>query len=772
MFEVCHFDILTAVERKNLPKRTANVRFFLCVIIVKYHCTDRKEAEIVAKLLYKLGFWATNHVKTVLFTTLLLFVVLGGIVAALGMDFDDDMSIPGTSAQDTIKMLQEEFPEVGNAGAQIQLVFKAPEGKTLLDADVQQSIAALVKKVEKLKGVEQVYTPDMLQNYNADQTIGFAMAMYDVPSKEVTFDQIDELRALTSMTTDEDIQTELYSSETELYDLETEMATEVMGVIVAFLILFLTFGSLRLAGMPIVTAVIGLLIGLLGIVIATNFTSIATVCLSLAAMLGLAVGIDYSLFIISRFRQEYAKGYSIQQSIAIANGTAGTAVVFAGLTVIIALIGLAIPQIPFLSKMGYCAAITVFLAIVVAVTVVPALLKVFGPKFTPPVDRPRTKLEKVADRIKLSGKLMQGWANALNKLPALFAIVGIAILVVIALPFFDMKLGLPDDGFYPTGTDQRDSYDLLEEAYGEGYHASLVVVAQAEQEGENILPKLEALQAELTAMDNVGMITNVIPKATGDMAVITLNPIHGPNDDETIDLVHELRDTEIEGLQLNVTGTTAMNIDISEKLGDALPIFAAIIIGLAFIIFMIVFRSILVPLKAVLGFVLSLGATLGFVTWVVQDGNWYEAFGFATTSPILCFLPIITIGILFGLAMDYEVFLVSRMREEYSHSGNARKAVLAGLRDSGGVVTAAGLIMIAVFTGFMMTPDPMTKIIGMALTFGVLFDAFVVRMMIVPAVMLLLGKSAWYIPKWLNRMLPNVDMEGESVLKMVEKEKK
>ena len=317
---------------------------------------------------------------------------------------------------------------------------------------------------------------------------------------------------------------------------------------------------------------------------------------------------------------------------------------------------------------------------------------------------------------------MQGWAKALNKMPALFVIIGgIALLSVISIPFFDMKLGLPDDSFYEEGTDQRDSYDLLKEAYGEGYHASLVVVAEATEKDGEVLSKLEQLQGDLMAMDHVDMITNVIPKESGEMAVITLNPTSGPNDDETIELVHDIRNAEMEGMKLNVTGTTAMNIDISEKLGDALPVFASIIIGLAFIIFMVIFRSILVPLKAVLGFVLSLGATLGFITWVVQDGNFYEVFGYATTSPILSFLPIITVGILFGLAMDYEVFLVSRMREEFTHSGDARKAVLAGIRDSGGVVTAAGLIMIAVFTGFMMTPDPMIKIIGMALTFGVLF---------------------------------------------------
>lgn len=726
----------------------------------------------MAKLLYKLGYFASRKAKLIIAAAIAILLAVGVIALALGINFDDDMSIPGTPAQETIEMLEEEFPEVGKAGAQLQVVVKAPEGKTLLDLDMQQAIGELAAEVMELNGVEMVVTPDMLQNYNSDQTIAYLMAIYDVPSKEVTFDQIDEIRATFDITEDAGMQTELYSSETEIYPIEIHFLTEIIGIAIAFIVLFFTFGSLILAGMTILTASVGLVIGLIGIVIATNFASIAFVCISLAAMLGLAVGIDYGLFIISRFRQEYAKGYSIQQSIAIANGTAGTAVVFAGLTVIIALVGLAIPQIPFLTMMGLSAAVTVLLAIFIAILVVPAALSLFGDKITPPVERKKTAAERFTDRVKLSGKFMQGWAKLLNKMPAVVAIVCIAFLIIVTMPFFHMELGLPDDSFYEEGTDQRDSYDLLKEAYGEGVHASLVVVAEATEKDGEVLSKLEQLQADIMGMDNVQMITNVVPKESGDMAVITLNPTTGPNAEETINLVHELRDAEYDGMKLHVTGTTAMNIDISEKLSDALPVFAALIIGLAFIIFMVVFRSLLVPLKAVLGFVLSLGATLGFVTWVVQDGNFYELFGFATSSPVLNFLPIITIGILFGLAMDYEVFLVSRMREEFTHTGDARKAVLAGIRDSGGVVTAAGLIMVAVFAGFMMAPDPMTKIIGLALTFGVIFDAFIVRMMIVPAVMLLLGKSAWYMPKWLNRILPNVDIEGESILKELEKEKK
>lgn len=728
---------------------------------------------IVAKLLYKLGLFSTRHPKSIIAGLLAILIAVGVMAGVLGPQLKDDMTIPGTPAQDTIDMLKEEFPEVGDAGAQMQIIVKAPEGKTLVDEDVKTSLASLAEEVAAIDGVETVVTPDMLQNYNEEQTIGFLMAIYDVTSSEFKLSQADELRETFAITEDAGIQTELYSSETEIYNQgPSDMSSEVIGVIVAVVILFFTFGSLLLAGMPVITAIIGLIIGLCGVMIISNYATVAFVAITLAAMLGIAVGIDYGLFIISRFRQEFAKGYSIQQSIAIANGTAGTAVVFAGITVIIALLALAVPQIPFLTMMGISAALTVFIAILIAVIVTPAVLMLFGEKITPAVDRKKTIAERVTDRVKFSGKLLQGWAKVLNKIPVLIATITIAFLAITAIPIFHMELGLPDDGVYEEGTPQRDAYDLLKEGYGEGVHASLVVVVEATEKDGEVLSKLDQLQADILAMDQVDVITNVIPKESGEMAVLTLNPMNGPSDEKTIELVHELRDTKFDGVKLNVTGNTAMYIDISERLSEALPVFASIIVVLAFIIFMVAFRSILVPLKAVLGFVLSLGATLGFVTWVVQDGNFYELFGFVTTSPVLSFLPIIATGILFGLAMDYEVFLVSRMREEFAHSGNARKAVMAGVRDSGGVVVAAALIMVAVFGGFMFSTDPMTKIIGLTLTFGVIFDAFVVRMMMVPAVMMLLGKSAWYMPKWLDRILPNVDMEGEAVLKMVEKEKK
>lgn len=355
----------------------------------------------------------------------------------------------------------------------------------------------------------------------------------------------------------------------------------------------------------------------------------------------------------------------------------------------------------------------------------------------------------------------------------IISILSIAFLLSVTIPFFHMELGLPDNETKSEKTTERRAYDLLSEAYGPGYHASLIVIAKVSEKTENAEQALTDVTNKISELENVKAISPAIPSPSGKIFMINVTPETGPNDVKTKDLVHSIRNhsSEMEkeySTELFVTGATAVNIDISDKLNEALPIFSILIVGLAFILLVVVFRSILVPLKAVLGFILSLGATLGFVVFVVQDGNFLQLFGFNAANPVLCFLPVIVIGILFGLAMDYEVFLVSRIREEYSHSGDAKKAVLVGLQDSGRVVIAAGFIMMAVFAGFMLAPDPIIKSMGFALTFGVLFDAFIVRMTIVPAIMILMGKTAWYLPKWLDKILPRIDIEGESIMQETE----
>lgn len=355
----------------------------------------------------------------------------------------------------------------------------------------------------------------------------------------------------------------------------------------------------------------------------------------------------------------------------------------------------------------------------------------------------------------------------ITKYPLPIALAGILLLGAISLPALHLQTGLPDKGSKSIETTERRGYDLMAEGFGPGMNGPLAIILKAEST-DDAQATFVKVGKNLSELPNVAMATPPVLNATGNVAMVTIIPGTDPKSENTTELVHSIRDKAAEikqqdQVEVMVTGTTAVNIDISEKLNEALPRFAALIVGLALILLMMVFRSVLVPIKAVLGYLLTLTATLGFVVFVVQDGNLARFFDIPAAGPVLNFLPILTAGILFGLAMDYEVFLVSRMREEFNHSGNAKNAVLSGLKNSGGVVTAAGLIMIAVFASFIFVEDVMIKSMGLALAFGILFDAFIVRLTIVPAVMTLMGRSAWYLPKWLGRILPNIDVEGESM---------
>ncbi|MEK3889469.1 MMPL family transporter [Bacillus sp. FSL K6-3431] len=725
----------------------------------------------MAKYLYKLGKWAANNSKKVIGGTLALLVVIAIFAINLGPNFSEEMSIPGTESEKALQLVKKEFPT--NTGGQVQLVLKARENKTLDSNEVNKVITDTLSEIKEKDGhVVSVASPVELGNLSEDKKIGYAVVTYNVVADKVSEKSKENIIQNIENTCDAGIQTEL-AGDVVFSEMEIGGITEVIGIVVAYVILAITFISFLVAGMPIITAVIGLAIGLLLIVIGTNYLDITSVSITLAAMLGLAVGIDYALFIMTRFRQQRKEGYSVQESVAIATGTAGSAVVFAGITVIIALLGLSVVKIPFLTMMGLSAALCVLLAIFIAIIVVPAFLGMMGHKVGP--ERKNTFLSKI---IKSNKKQTTSdrWGDFVAKRPWRVAIIGVVLLSIIAIPISHMELGLPDNGSKNEETTERKAYDLLTEAYGPGNQATLLVVAKTSSEITDLQLALNDTVEELSGLSNVKNVSPAIPGPSGELYLISITPETGPNDSETKDLVNNIREKsetleKSDHIKLMVTGTTAVNIDISQKLSDALPIFAILIIGFSFILLILVFRSILVPLKAVLGFVLSLGATLGFTVFVVQDGNLINLFGFPIANPVLSFLPVIVIGILFGLAMDYEVFLVSRMREVYTHTGDARKAVLVGMRDSGGVVTAAGLIMISVFTGFMLAPDPMIKSIGLALTFGVLFDAFVVRMAIVPAVMIIMGKSAWYLPKWLDKILPDLDIEGESFMKEIERNK-
>ncbi|MCM3226678.1 MMPL family transporter [Terribacillus saccharophilus] len=744
----------------------------LSILPAKHDCmqfTTLEEIKI-AKLLYRLGKWAVSYKKSVVFGALALLVALAIVTVSLGTAFNEDLSIPNTPAEEANDLLRDAFPD-SESGAQVQVVFKASDDETLDSEASNKVITDMLNSIqEDDSDVVAVATPVQLQNLNEDKTVGYGTVTFKDEAAEVSQESIDNVTEKVEETRDAGIQTEL-TGDVEFSGMHLG-AGEIVGIIVAFLVLAVTFTSFLAAGMPILSALIGLGISLLTIVIGSNFFEMQNVSLTLAAMLGIAVGIDYALFIMTRFRQQLAEGHSVKESVAIATGTSGSAVVFAGLTVIIGLLGLAVTGIPFLTVMGVAASISILLSVIVSITVLPAVLGMLGHRIAP--SKGNRFLKKITGTTE--GKPSNNrWGKFVTTRPWLVTFLSVAILLIIAIPFTHMNLGLPDDGTAKQeDTTERKAYDIQADAYGEGFHSTLVVAAKidADENVEEVQQDLQAVSQDISELDDVKTATPAMPNEAGDVFIISVTPETGPNDQETKDIVNEIRDLSNEDMELLVTGTAAVNIDIAQKLNDALPIFALLIVGLAYVLLVLVFRSILLPLKAVLGFLLSIGATLGFVTFVVQDGNMINLFGFPGESPILAFLPIIAIGILFGLAMDYEVFLVSRMREIYSQTRDPKEAILAGMRDSGKVVVAAGLIMMSVFVGFMVTPDAMIKSIGMALTFGVLFDAFVVRMTIVPAVMSLMGNAAWYMPKWLDKILPNIDIEGEALLHEKEKERK
>jgi RND superfamily putative drug exporter len=525
-----------------------------------------------------------------------------------------------------------------------------------------------------------------------------------------------------------------------------------------------TFGSLLAAGLPLLTGILGVAFGALGITLASGFTDLTQTSLTLALMLGLAVGIDYTLFILSRHRTQVNDGMAIDASIAKAVGTAGSAVVFAGATVVIALVALAVTGVPFLAQMGIGAATAVAIAVLLSLTFVPALLAVAGQRAI----RGKTFSHDLHDAEAGEKPTMGARWIALVIRRRWLAIGGVVVaLLALATPALNMRLGLPDDGTAAPDTTQRQAYDLLAAGFGPGFNGPLTVVADLDGVTDP-QQAADTTAARLSKLANVATVTPPFLNEAKNLAIITVIPDSGPSADATKNLVSAIRHDapaieQQTGARLAVTGQTATNIDISQKMSDALVPYLAVVVGLAVLLLMLAFRSILVPLTAIAGFLLTIAASFGVVTLVFQDGVLASLFGVASTGPLISLLPILIIGVIFGLAMDYQVFLVSRMHEEVSHGATPQAAVRDGFRHSARVVTAAGLIMISVFSGFILPSDPIIKSIGLAFATGILIDAFLVRMTLIPALMSVMDRHAWWLPRWVDRILPNVDIEGASL---------
>lgn len=538
---------------------------------------------------------------------------------------------------------------------------------------------------------------------------------------------------------------------------------EAVGVALAAVVLIVVLGSLLAAAFPIVTALVGVAIGAMGTLAFSGVVQMASVTPILGVMLGLAVGIDYSLFILYRHRRQLLQGADVVESVGLANGTAGNAVVFAGTTVIVALLALNVTGIPFLGLMGTAGAISVAVAVLIAVSLTPALLGLAGMRVLS--RRARARAAEAAAQETPAARTRVRPMTTLRAV--LTVVVTVAALLTIAIPALSMRLGLPDGGSEAADSSAYRAYTLTSSAFGDGANGPLLVTASLPDglDDQGVQDAQLAVARELAASENV---TAVAPIAVSDdhrLTAFQVIPAEGPNSESTDALVRELRALgPVDGeFTLGVAGQAAINIDISEGLADVLPLYLAVVVGLSFLIMVMVFRSILVPLIATGGFVLSLFATYGAVTAVFQWGWFGELLGVHQPGPILSFLPVILVGILFGLAMDYQLFLATGMREAYAHGAPARLAVAQGFRAGRTVVIAAALIMVAVFGGFITSESVIIKSMGLGLSLGVLFDAFVVRMLLVPALMHLLGRSAWWLPRWLDRIIPNVDVEGAAL---------
>ncbi len=766
----------------------------------------------MSTFLYRLGRTAFGKPWLFISGWLAVLAVVVGAVAINGVSVSSEMKIEGTEAQTVLDRVADELPAA--SGGQASVVFTVPEGERLDTAD---RLSVITNTVNDVYDLDKVVNPLDLAPGVADQgapgtpeenapgtpptgsaqgqTPPYQPLLVDgapVPGVLVSSDgqvalfQFQFTVASTSLT-DDDVTSVVEVVERaehgpgltvrprdSLKAIEIPVGIgEVIGLAVAALVLVLTLGSLIAAGLPLVTALVGVGIGVGGAYALSTAVEMNSATPVLGLMVGLAVGIDYALFVVNRQRRLILdRGLTAQEAAGRAVGTAGSAVFFAGVTVLIALTALTVIGIAMLSTMALVAASTVALAVLIALTLLPALLGLVGER----ICSDKARAQRRAKVKEESHSVADHWVKGVIRFrwPVIVGVV--AILGVMAIPAASMNLGIPTGATANQDTAARQSYEAVSQGFGEGFNGPLLVTAEPTGTAGRVTPELTAkLIADLQDRDDIVLAAPVGVNEAGDLAVFSVIPTSGPSDEATSDLVTSLRepDNAIAGdneVQLGVTGFTAIGIDMSDKLADVLPLYLGIIIALSVLILMLVFRSVVVPIKATAGFLLSILATFGATTAVFQWGWLSSLFGFDTGGPLMSFMPIIVTGILYGLAMDYEVFLVSSMREAHIHGEGARQSVVHGFDQASRVVVAAAIIMVAVFSGFIFSHDIMIKQIGFALAAGILIDAFVVRLTLVPALMAVFNERAWWLPRWLDRVLPDLDIEGDKLLTMLNEE--
>lgn len=722
--------------------------------------------------LYALGRWCFRNGGRVLLIWLLALAVLGGAGFALQGRFNDTFEIPGSSSQEALKRLNMTFPQ-GSALTATAVVL-APEGRDIDES--RDELEALLPEFQRAGIVDEVRSPwfEFVDGQISDDgraaLVSLTLNVSETPNEEQLAEIVDAgERVEAGLPEGTEVVMGGQAFEIELLALS---ATESFGVILSFIVLLIMLGSVLASIVPIFTSILGVGLAMALMLGATGVMEINSVTPILAVMLGLAVGIDYALLIFSRHRDQLGLGMSLEESMGRAIGTAGSAVVFAGLTNAIALSGLAIAGIPFLTVMGIFASVAVAFAVLIALTLLPAFGGFLGERLRPKKARVAMAAGEAPHVRKATPRNpFSWWVGVTTSHPIATIVAVVAVLGVATLPAANLVLSLPNAGQSPAERSSRIAYDLQAEHFGPGYNAPLVITAGIIGSTDP-LGLVEELRAEVEAVEGVDRVVMALPNQHADTALIQLIPTTASDDPATVGTVERLREVtdsweESRDIEADVTGFTAVQLDVTSRLGAAVWPFGFLVVGLTLVLLAAVFRSVWVPIKTAVGFLLSVGASFGLTQLVFNEGWFKELINLEKPEAIISFLPILLIGILFGLAMDYEIFIVSRIREEYVHGKSAMDSIRHGFVASGPVVTAAALVMFAVFAFFVPAGMMAIKQIAFALAVGVAIDAFLVRMTLVPAVLALLGDRAWWMPKWLDRALPEFDMEGEVLTKQL-----
>jgi RND superfamily putative drug exporter len=699
----------------------------------------------------------THHWKRSLAVALLTVVALGAIAGAAGGPAADDFEIPGTESQQAIDLFREHTPAL--AGADATLVFTTESGK-LSDAPKRAAVQESLDAVRRLDGVVQVSDPfgERQGAVSRDGRTASVDVRYDIEPQDLETSDGKDLEEAARTGEGDGVAVAMRGIVVDIGQQQEAPVGELIGVAVAILLLTLLFRSLAAMAATLVGALIGVMVGQVLITILSKPLGLPEFAGIIAVMLGLGAGIDYALLIIARFREQIVAGDSVRDASAKSAATSGASVVAAGLIVMVAIAGLLVVGIPMIGRMGLGAAVGVAAVVVSALTILPIMIGALARWLKP----------KTAAHVRPSPGF-ERWGTRMTERPWLTIAAGVLVLLVLAAPVTQLRLGQPDDGNQPEGKTQRIAYDQLSEAFGPGSNGPFLIAVDTPKDAPQTAAQLTRLEQAVGRADGVTQVTPPAPSEDGEMATIVAIPGSSPQDRRTSDLLERLRADVIPEatsgtpLKAYVGGNTAGFEDFSDKVAGRLPLFIAVVIGLSVLLLMAAFRSLWIPLASAVLNLLSIGAAYGVVTAVFQEGFGAGLIGVDSGVPIVSFIPVMMFAILFGLSMDYNVFLLSRMHEAYNEGDRPRASVVHGMARIGKVVLFAGLIMAAVFLAFTTTDDVISKMMGLGLGLAILIDVLIVRLVIVPAVVVLLGDKAWWLPRWLERVLPDVSLEGHLV---------